>query len=78
MIIDYTSYKKVYTSGDLFTLTGSDFYGFAETKDSVAKEVTTGKTLTSKNTFATDLFFTNNFTDRVISDTNIILPIIFY
>ena len=74
MIIDYTSYKKVYTSGDLFTLTGSDFYGFVETKDSVAKEVTTGKTLTSKNTFATDLFFTNNFTDRVISDTNIILP----
>lgn len=61
MIIDYSSYKKVYTSGDLFTLTGTDFYGFVETAGTVAKEVPTGKTLTSKNTFATDLFFTDNF-----------------
>ena len=74
MITDYTSYKKVYTSGELFTLTGSDFYGFAETADGVALEVTTGKALSSKNTFATDLFFTNNFTDRVISDIDISLP----
>lgn len=74
MIIDYTSYKKVYTSGEMFTLTGSDFYGFVETVDGVAREVTTGKALSSKNTFTTDLFFTNDFTDRVISDTNITLP----
>jgi len=74
MITDYTSYKKVYTSGELFTLTGSDFYGFAETVDGVAREVTTGKALSSKNTFATDLFFTNDFTDRVISDIEISLP----
>ena len=74
MITDYTSYKKVYTSGELFTLTGSDFYGFAETVDGVAREVTTGKALSSKNTFATDLFFTNDFTDRVISDISISLP----
>ena len=29
---DYTSYKKFYTNGDLFTLTGSDFYGVVEKK----------------------------------------------
>ena len=74
MITDYTSYKKVYTSGELFTLTGSDFYGFVETVGGVAREVTTGKALSSKNTFATDLFFTNDFTDRVISDIEISLP----
>lgn len=76
MITDYTSYKKVYTSGELFTLTGSDFYGFAEKVGGVAHEVTTGKALSSKNTFATDLFFSTDFKDRVISDagTSLSLP----
>jgi len=74
MIIDYTSYKKIYTSGEMFSLTGSDFYGFVETVDGIAREVSTGKALSAKNTFSTDLFYTNSFTDRVISDTDITLP----
>ena len=34
---DYTSYKKFYTNGDLFTLTGSDFYGVVEIKDNILR-----------------------------------------
>lgn len=71
---DYLTYKKVYTSGEMFTLTGSDFYGFVETAPDGAREVSTGKTLKPKNTFDTDLFFAIDFKDRVISDINIELP----
>ena len=74
MIIDYTSYKKIYTAGEMFTLTASDFHGFAEIRDGIATEVSTGKVLSSKNTYATDLFFTNFYTDRVIADEGITLP----
>ena len=63
--IDYTAYKRAYTTGDQFTLTGSDFIGYAELVDGVAKEVGTGKVLTPKGSYATDLFFTPYFTDRV-------------
>jgi hypothetical protein len=73
-MIDYTSYKKIYTAGEMFTLTGTDFHGFAEIKDGVATEVSTGKALSSKSTYATDLFFTNFYTDRVIADEGIVLP----
>ena len=73
-MIDYTSYKKIYTAGEMFTLTASDFYGFAEITDGIATEVSTGKALSSKNTYATDLFFTNFYTDRVIADDGITLP----
>ena len=72
---DYLTYKKVYTSGEMFTLTGSDFHGFVETGNlGSAKEVSTGKSLTSKNTYETDLFFSIDFKDRVIGDFNITLP----
>lgn len=71
---DYTSYKKFYTNGDLFTLTGSDFYGLVEIKDNIAYEVSTKKVITSKNTFDTDLAFSSNFKDRTIFDLNIDLP----
>ncbi len=72
---DYLTYKKVYTSGEMFTLTGSDFHGFVETGNlGSANEVSTGKSLTSKNTYETDLFFSIDFKDRVISDINITLP----
>ena len=74
MIINYTSYKKIYTAGEMFTLTASDFHGFAEIRDGIATEVSTGKVLSSKNTYATDLFFTNFYTDRVIADEGITLP----
>ena len=75
-MIDYTSYKKIYTAGDMFTLTASDFHGFVEIDDftGVATEVSTGKALSSKNTYATDLFFTNFYTDRVIADDGLRLP----
>lgn len=73
-IPNYYSYKKIYTSGDMFTLTGSDFYGFAETVDGVVKEPATGKTLVPKNTYRTDLFYTKYFKDRVVDDIDITLP----
>ena len=73
-MIDYTTYKKIYTDGNMFTLTGSDFSGYVEIKDGVATEVSTGKTLTPKSTYATDLFYTDYFRDRVIADENITLP----
>ena len=74
-MIDYTSYKKIYTAGEMFTLTASDFHGFAEIdSNGLATEVSTGKALSSKNTYATDLFFTNFYTDRVIADDGITLP----
>jgi len=71
---DYKSYKKFYTSGDLFTLTGADFYGLVEVENNVAVESGTGKVLTSKNTFDTDLAFSRDYKDRVISDLTINLP----
>jgi len=73
-MIDYTSYKKIYTDGSLFTLTGADFSGYAQLKDGVATEVSTGKTLSPKSTYATDLFYTSYFQDRVIADSPSTLP----
>ena len=73
-MIDYTSYKKIYTDGSLFTLTGADFSGYAQLKDGVATDVTTGKTLSPKSTYSTDLFYTNYFQDRVIDDVELTLP----
>jgi len=71
---DYKSYKKFYSDGDLFTLTGADFYGLVEVENNVAVEFGTKKVLTSKNTFDTDLAFSKDFKDRVISDLTIDLP----
>ena len=73
-IPNYYSYKKIYTSGDMFTLTGSDFYGFVETSEGVAKEQSTGKLLVPKNNYRTDLFYTDYFKDRVVSDLDLALP----
>ena len=63
---DYKSYKKFYTNGDLFTLTGADFYGLVEVENNVAVESSTKKALTSKNTFDTDLAFSRDFKDLYI------------
>tara|TARA_R110002167_G_scaffold77720_3_gene215595 strand:+ start:5046 stop:7010 length:1965 start_codon:yes stop_codon:yes gene_type:complete len=73
-IPNFNSYKKVYTTGDQFTLTGSDFKGFVELVDGVAKEVSTGKTLIPKGTYSTDLFYTEYFQDRVVADVDLSLP----
>lgn len=73
-MIDYTSYKKIHTTGDLFTLTGADFTGYVELVDGVAREVSTGKELTPKSSYDTDLFYTDYFRDRVIADVELTLP----
>lgn len=73
-MIDYTSYKKFFTTGDLFTLTGSDFNGLVEISNNTAVEFETKKLLTPKNSFETDLAYTNVFKDRVVSDLVIELP----
>ena len=73
-MIDYTSYKKIYTDGSMFTLTGADFSGYAQVRDGVATEVSSGKTLSPKSTYATDLFYTSYFQDRVIDDSSNTLP----
>ncbi len=73
-MIDYTTYKKIHTDGSLFTLTGADFSGYAQLKGGVATEVSTGKTLSPKSTYATDLFYTSYFQDRVIDDVELTLP----
>ena len=74
-MIDYFSYKKIYTEGDLFTLSGKDFVGNVQYKDGIATNYDTGETLEPKNTFATDLFTSNYFKDRTINDKFISLPI---
>lgn len=71
---DYKSYKKFFTNGDLFTLTGTDFTGLVEIKDNIAFEFETKKTLTPKNSFETDLAYTNFYKDRVVTDLTIDLP----
>lgn len=73
-IPNFNSYKKVYTTGDQFTLTGSNFDGFVELVDGVAKEVSSGKILTPKGTYSTDLFYTEYFQDRVVADVDLELP----
>ena len=73
-MIDYTTYKKIYTDGTLFTLTGADFAGYVQLSDGVATEVSTGKVLSPKSTYATDLFYTDYFQDRVIADKPAALP----
>ncbi len=73
-MIDYNSYKKIYTDGSLFSLTGADFSGYVQLKDGVASEVSTGKVLTPKSTYATDLFYTKFFHDRCVTDSPTSLP----
>ena len=74
-MIDYFSYKKIYTDGELFTLSGKDFVGHAQYKDGIATNYNTGDVLEPKNTFATDLFTSRYFKDRTVDDNFISLPV---
>lgn len=74
-MIDYYSYKKIYTGGDMFTLSGRDFVGLAQYAGDEAIDVVSGDVLIGKNTYDTDLFKSNVFRDRVIDDIGIPLPI---
>ncbi len=71
---DYTTYKVTYTNGDMFTLTGSDFYGYVEYSNNKAVAYETQLELVPKRTYKTDLFTSDLFFDRVVSDENITLP----
>ena len=74
-MIDYYSYKKIYSDGGLFTLSGKDFVGNVQYRDGIASDYDTGAILEPKNTFATDLFTSRFFKDRIVDDSFISLPI---
>jgi len=75
-MIDYTTYKRIYTTGDMFTLSGSDFIGYVavDVNKGEARDAVTGAILTGKNTYGTDLILSNNFRDRVARDLDLTLP----
>lgn len=73
--MDYKSYKKMYTDGDMFSLSGEDFVGYAQYKDGVVTDYDSGSILDFKNTYQTDLFTSRLFRDRNINDSDITLPV---
>ena len=72
--MDYYSYKKIYTYGDMFTLSGEDFIGYVQYKDGQVSSSETGAVLEPKATYNTDLFTSRIFRDRSVDDSNIKLP----
>ena len=73
-MMDYTTYKVSYSNGDMFTLTGADFYGYIEYSDGKATAYNTQLELVPKRSYKTDLFTSELFFDRVVSDETITLP----
>lgn len=67
-MIDYSSYKKYFTTGGEFTLSGTDYIGYIEVFNGVPCEAFTRKTLTPSQTFATDILTSKYFYDRLIND----------
>jgi hypothetical protein len=74
--MDYYSYKKIYTSGDMYTLSGADYKGLLQYKDGEVTTVDTKETLQPKSTYDTDLLTSRIFRDRTVSEVNINLPVI--
>jgi hypothetical protein len=74
--MDYYSYKKIYTGGDMFTLSGADFKGLLQYKDGKVTTVETNELLTPKPTYDTDLLTSRIFRDRTVEELNINLPVI--
>jgi uncharacterized repeat protein (TIGR01451 family) len=72
--MDYYSYKKIYTYGDMFTLSGEDFEGFIQYKNGEVTSFDTETLLEPKATYDTDLFTSKYFRDRDVNDINIQLP----
>lgn len=73
--MNYTSYKKIYTDGGVFTLDGQEFTGFMEYRDGVARDYETGDELQPVPSYDADLFQTDIFRDRVVDDLDIELPV---
>ena len=73
-MMDYTTYKVSYSNGDMFTLTGADFYGYIEYSNGKATAYNTQLELVPKRSYKTDLFTSELFFDRVVSDETITLP----
>jgi len=73
--MDYTSYKQIYTHGDLYTLSGKPYTGFIQYKDGVVlASGSSSDTLVPNNSYGTSLFASGIFKDRVIKDEGIQLP----
>ena len=74
--MDYYSYKKIYTGGDMFTLSGADFKGLLQYKDGKVTTVDTNEDLLPKSTYDTDLLTSKIFRDRTVTELNIDLPVV--
>lgn len=71
MSIDYTAFKVGYTTGDLFTLTGSTYTGYFNVflGQPYVGRYTQQIQLDSKNTFKTDVYRNTLLFDRLVIDT---------
>ena len=72
--MDYFSYKKIYTYGDMFSLSGENYTGYIQYDGQQVTTVDTSQVLDPIATFNTDLFTSRYFRDRNISDEAIVLP----
>jgi hypothetical protein len=72
-MIDYSAYKKYYTPGGEFLLSGADYIGYVELFNGEPCEFGTRKVLTPAQTFATDVLTSKYFYDRLVND-KIALP----
>jgi hypothetical protein len=72
-MINYSENKKFFTSGDEFTLTGSNYTGYVQVLSGIPYVYNTLIELSPLQTFSTDLKLSTSFTDRLASD-DIILP----
>ena len=67
-MIDYSKYKKFYSTGGEFYLSGTDFSGYVEVFNGIPCESGTRKLLTPIQTFSTDVKLSKYFYDRVVDD----------
>lgn len=72
-MINYSEQKKFFTSGDEFTLTGSNYTGYVQVLSGIPYVYNTLIELSPLQTFSTDLKLSTSFTDRLAND-DIILP----
>ena len=72
-MIDYSKYKRFYSTGGEFYLSGTDFTGYVEVINGVPCEASTRKILTPIQTFATDTRLSKYFYDRGVDD-DVALP----
>ena len=63
-MIDYSTYKKYFTTGGEFTLSGTDYVGYVELFNGVPCEFYTRLTLTPTQTYATDILTSKYYQKR--------------